>query len=256
MFEIHRVLIVAAAAAFLIPGCGDDEDEGGTGGGTGGTRPEGTGSICEAPSDCYPDVEEGAIEGEILCLDRVQDGYCTHECEVDEDCCNAEGECEEGLHQVCSPFESTDTRMCFVSCETEDVDAAGEDDEGTYCQKRASPDFICRSSGGGSENRKICVPGDCGVGADCASDADCTGDLECNTDIGGGYCGARECETNDDCAGDTACVVGDNGTNLCLKRCSADSDCSFCRADATSTACSDEVVFADETETGSVCVPN
>ncbi len=255
MFEIHRVLVVAAAAAFLIPGCGDDDDDGGTPAGTGGSRPEGTGAFCEAPSDCFPDVAEGEIDGEILCLDRVEDGYCTHECEVDDDCCAAEGECEEGLHQVCSPFESTGERMCFVSCEPEDLDAAGEDDEGTYCQKRASPDFICRSSGGGSENRKVCVPGDCGGGADCQSDADCTGGLECNTTFSGGYCGARECETNDDCPGDMACVEGASGPNLCLKRCSTQSDCSFCRANGTTTTCSDDVLFAEADDSGSVCVP-
>ncbi len=251
------ISIFLVSATFLAIGCGDDDDSGDDGGtSTGGTRPAGTGAICEAPTDCYPDVAEGAIAGEVLCLDRVQDGYCTHQCEVDEDCCGADGECPEGLHQVCSPFESTDGKMCFVSCEGEDLDAAGEDDDSAYCQKFASPDFICRSSGGGSENRKICVPGDCGAGADCASDADCTGDLECNTSLGGGYCGASECTTNDDCPADSACIDRAEGPNLCLKRCAAPSDCSFCRADTTGTSCSDDVVFTDDGETGSVCVPS
>jgi hypothetical protein len=95
------------------------------------------------------------------------------------------------------------------------------------------------------------------VGADCATNDDCEGDLECNTSLGHGYCGASECETNDDCTEpNTVCVDRAEGPNLCLKRCTVPSDCSSCRADATDTACSDEVVFTDDGETGSVCVPN
>jgi hypothetical protein len=40
--------------------------------------------------------------------------------------------------------------MCFLSCE--DV---GDDDNG-YCHEHASAAFNCRSTGGGSANRKVC----------------------------------------------------------------------------------------------------
>jgi hypothetical protein len=95
-----------------------------------------------------------------MCLDRVEGGYCTHECEADDDCCAVEGECDEDFSQVCGPFENTGLMLCFLSCEEEDIDAAGADDGDAFCAEHAGPDFICRSTGGGSANRRVCVPGD------------------------------------------------------------------------------------------------
>lgn len=115
------------------------------------------GQACDVADDCFPDVsdEDLATLGELRCLDRVPDGYCTHLCETDEDCCAVEGECKTDLAQVCAPFESTGERMCFLSCEAADI---GDHDEGSYCQDYAHPAFGCRSTGGGAENRKVCVP--------------------------------------------------------------------------------------------------
>jgi len=236
------------------PGCSGDDD--GTESGNSG-RLEQTGAICDSADDCFPDVAEGELAGEAICLDRVRDGYCTHDCSGDDDCCAAEGECKTTTKQVCSPFESTGTMMCFLSCESEDIQNADSDadDEQEYCQREAGPDFICRSSGGGSDNRKVCVPADCGVGATCADDADCSADLECITDFDGGYCGKRGCETNAQCPGGSLCVLHD-GTGFCYRSCSAASDCGLCRSGDFAASCDDDVVFAEVDTTGSVCVPH
>lgn len=109
------------------------------------------GNSCEVPDDCYEGVEEGDLSSPALCLDRVEAGYCTHECDTDADCCAADGECDDdAAEQVCAPFESTGQRLCFLSCEGQ---AEG------YCEEEISSDFGCRSTGGGSENRKVCTPG-------------------------------------------------------------------------------------------------
>jgi hypothetical protein len=69
------------------------------------------------------------------------------------------------LKQVCAPFESTGAKYCFLSCEAADLrpaaDAgtdAGAIDPNAYCQREATAQFSCRSSGGGATNRKICLP--------------------------------------------------------------------------------------------------
>ncbi|MGZ3418966.1 MAG: hypothetical protein ACXVEF_32270 [Polyangiales bacterium] len=51
--------------------------------------------------------------------------------------------------------------MCFLSCETADLTAApdaGTTDPTVYCQNYANAGFSCRSTGGGKDNRKVCVP--------------------------------------------------------------------------------------------------
>lgn len=252
-----RLTTAIATLSVLVAACGRSEDgeSGGTPLGTGDRPPEQTGSVCEEDGDCFPGIAEGGLQGEALCLTRVRDGYCTHTCEMDDDCCAVPGECRTSWPQVCSPFESTDMKMCFLSCESQDiVGDSGVADEQAFCQRYASPDFICRSSGGGTENRKICVPGDCGVGADCSTDTDCNG-LECIADFRGGYCGRRDCAGNDDCPGNTSCVVAADGHNYCFKNCGTDSDCSFCRHDGVFASCSSELDFADGGASGAVCVP-
>jgi hypothetical protein len=255
--SVARTLLLLASSSLLVlaAGCGDDSGGSGSGGGTSTSStgsPDETGKQCSTPDECYPDVADGQLAGEALCLDRVRGGYCTHECESDEDCCKAEGECKTDLTQVCSPFESTDTKMCFLACEDEDI---GQLDEQTYCQREASRDFICRSSGGGSENRKICVPGDCGVGAACAATADCSGDLECITGLTGGYCTRRDCTADSGCPDGTRCVEQEiTGDRYCLRTCAGESDCSFCRGDDLAASCTDGAQFV-EGSPESVCIP-
>ncbi len=142
-----------------------DGDTGGTpagdgdGDGTGGSMTvEMTGSACESVDDCYPRVAEGELSGPAMCLDRVEEGYCTHECEEDLDCCAAEGECESDLAQVCAPFASLEVKLCFLSCEDEEVAAAGFESADEFCQEEANPEFGCRSTGGGQANRRVCMP--------------------------------------------------------------------------------------------------
>lgn len=118
------------------------------------TSPDMVGEACEVVDDCYDDVDHADLAGEVQCLDRVPGGHCTHLCQSDADCCAIEGECETDLPQVCAPFESTGLMMCFLSCEGEDVG----DDPDAFCHEHAHPDFGCRSTGGGSANRKVCVP--------------------------------------------------------------------------------------------------
>ena len=127
----------------LVGGCGGDD---------------GAGTACSAAVDCYPDVVDDLQGGPALCLDRTAGGYCTHECATDADCCAVDGECPAGMAQVCAPFESTGNRMCFLSCEATDVADAGYDDADAYCNDLAARDFGCRSTGGGSQNRKVCFP--------------------------------------------------------------------------------------------------
>src|SRR5690606_32778436 len=120
-------LSFACGVAFACSGKSDKNGGSGDGDGDDSRPPPGeTGSFCETADECFPDVAEGELLGEAICLDRVDDGYCTHECTVDEDCCAVEGECTLDARQVCSPFESTGTMMCFLSCEGSDL-AAAED---------------------------------------------------------------------------------------------------------------------------------
>lgn len=135
-----------ALAATLAAACHDDDDDG---------LGNNTGSPCETADECFPDVVDGGLIGDPVCLDRVEDGYCTHTCTDDADCCAAEGECSNDFDQVCAPFESTDDYYCFLSCETL---PEGYEDENAFCQEFAHSEFICRSTGGGSDNRKVCVP--------------------------------------------------------------------------------------------------
>jgi hypothetical protein len=140
--SIERIVACALLLAFAcVPLAGCDDDGGG----------ENTGNSCATIDDCYPAIDPADLLGTVVCMDRVPGGYCTHHCTADADCCAAEGECRTGFPQVCAPFESTGEMYCFLSCE----DVA---DEGTYCQRYANEAFGCRSTGGGTLNRKVCVP--------------------------------------------------------------------------------------------------
>jgi hypothetical protein len=125
--------------------------------GCGSSGPDSTGAGCEVADDCYSDIERDQIAGEIQCLERVPGGYCTHLCASDADCCEVEGACEAGIPQVCAPFENSTVTRCFLSCEATVV---GEQEENAYCEDFAHETFVCRSTGGGGQNRKVCVPDD------------------------------------------------------------------------------------------------
>jgi hypothetical protein len=115
---------------------------------------EHVGQPCQVAGDCYPALATPP-HGDVMCLTKVPGGYCTHLCQIDADCCAVQGECKRDLAQVCGPFESTGLRMCFMSCE---AGVLGGMDANAYCDKNAHVAFICRSTGGGAQNRQVCVP--------------------------------------------------------------------------------------------------
>lgn len=146
--DVRRSIAWAAlASAALYAGCGTDA---GAAGGANGS----TGATCKAASECYLGVDPTILSGTATCL-SVSNGYCTHSCTSDADCCSAKGECPSGRKEVCSPFESSGQMFCFLSCEGADV---GSDDPTAYCTQFSNAAFSCRSTGGGAKNRKVCSP--------------------------------------------------------------------------------------------------
>lgn len=146
--------LVAASGAVLAPACSSSNNTGGPGAGA-------TGSTCTAPAQCYPGVNTAALHGQVTCLTQLQNGYCTHTCTADTDCCVVAGECRTGFKEVCASVESSAQLYCVLSCDAADVAMApnaGTTDPTTYCQDWANPTFTCRSTGGGSQNRKFCGP--------------------------------------------------------------------------------------------------
>lgn len=141
--------MVAGLALLLSAACSSDNS---------GPGPTNTGAACTSVNQCYPGVKDGDLLGDAECLDRVTGGYCTHHCTQDSDCCAAAGECPGNHLEVCGPFESTGEMYCFLSCEKADLDAAAFTDADVYCHTYASAAFNCRSTGGGSKNRKVCLP--------------------------------------------------------------------------------------------------
>jgi len=245
--------MLTLAGLGAIGGCSDDDDSAPVQGTAGRQSTEHTGATCDAPADCYPDIaDKTTIHGTVECMARVRDGYCTHTCTADTDCCAATGECKTDLVQVCSPFESEPTNKCFVSCNDADM-PAGEDPE-LFCQREASPDFACRSSGGGSTNRKICMPVTCGVGATCDANLLCAGGLDCLDGFAGGYCGKADCTLDADCPANSRCVTH-AGRNYCFSICTADTDCSVCRGTTYAAECRNDATFVEGTPV-SVCVPH
>jgi len=132
-------LSICVLAVLLAAGCGCDEH--------GSDNP----FVCETPEDCYPGIDPADLPGDVVCQDRVEGGYCTHLCTTDDECCSVEGECAEGFVQVCSPLESSPEKYCFYSCE-------GMEDAEAFCAEYAHSSFHCRSTGGGTENRMVCLP--------------------------------------------------------------------------------------------------
>ena len=94
---------------------------------------------CTTADDCVDVVPEDAAG---VCIDKADEGFCTWSCSVDTDCAGPDD-----AEWVCASFESEGALYCFPSC-------AGADDEGDACP----PGLGCRSTGGGSDNRKVCFP--------------------------------------------------------------------------------------------------
>ena len=159
----------ALATVAVYVGCGGSDDDSDTSAGSAGTAGSAgsagavtnTGQKCAAPTDCYPGLDGGTVKGQVVCLDKIAGGYCTHLCTSDADCCATPGECPNKVKEVCAPFESTGMMMCFVSCEDADVFTPDAWDAGAitpdqFCSTIAGTGFGCRSTGGGKANRKFC----------------------------------------------------------------------------------------------------
>ena len=192
------VLLTGSAAAVAIAvACGSSDDNTGTtssadSGANVASGPRGVepaGQACTSPAQCNLEFPDGGadasdagvqltLKGAIQCLTKVPNGYCTHECTQDSDCCAVPGECKTAVKQVCAPLENTSSpKYCFLSCEDSDIqagiaanaDAGGWDGavgdggfdgglENGYCYYYASIYATCRSTGGGRENRHVCIP--------------------------------------------------------------------------------------------------
>lgn len=223
------LISVALPAAFVFVGCGGDDD-------VPPAAPEQPDPICAEEDECYTGVADGALVGDALCLTDVRGGYCTHTCTADEDCCAAEGECAADLDQVCSPYQSNGQAMCFLSCGPDNVSEIVDEQE--FCQAAAGRDFVCRTSEEGSEERKICVPGECGVGAACDGDEDCSQGLSCALeDARGGYCTITGCSSHDDCPSDSRCIRWNDTETYCAVFCERGPDCNHCRGDELRAKC-------------------
>lgn len=180
MTSLRCVLASFLAASAVVIACGSDDEASSSSSSSGGVVDAGprgvepAGQACTAATQCCTGLDGGAVVGTVTCLDKVPNGYCTHTCTQDSDCCATPGECRIGIKQVCSPFTNdSSTKDCFVSCEDADIragitasaDAGGYDGgaadggvENAYCLAYASVYATCRSSGGGNQNRKVCIP--------------------------------------------------------------------------------------------------
>jgi hypothetical protein len=144
VFRAARAVCACVVAFALVVACGGN-----------GAESTGTGTTCTAASECYPNIT--GIRGTVSCLTQVPNGYCTHSCSSDGDCCHAKGECaDNNAHpEVCAPLENMGATNCFLSCEDSVLNGM---DGNTYCQQFANQAFTCRSTGGGHNNRKVCLP--------------------------------------------------------------------------------------------------
>ncbi|MCB9741397.1 MAG: hypothetical protein H6741_29740 [Alphaproteobacteria bacterium] len=118
-----------SALLLLLAGCGDELGY----------------ETCDVADDCSEVVPEDATAA---CVEKADSGFCSWECDVDDDCAT---DADEDFTRVCASFESSPELYCFPSCE-ESADSDGAE---------ACPEgFTCRSTGGGSDNRRVCFPSD------------------------------------------------------------------------------------------------
>jgi hypothetical protein len=118
-----------------------------------------TGTACTSAANCYSGLDAAALHGQVVCLTQLQNGYCSHACQTDADCCAVPGECPAGFKEICAPLQSVPQTYCFLSCDPANIPAsAGTTDPNTFCQRFANAGFTCRSTGGGANNKKFCGP--------------------------------------------------------------------------------------------------
>jgi hypothetical protein len=136
---------IAFVAAVVVGGCSGSSN-----------APATTSSSCTSASQCYPGVDAGALRGTPACLTSVGNGYCTHTCASNADCCSGPDNCAAAdIPEICGSFESSGANYCFVSCAATDL-PAGTTDANAFCARAAGGSSTCRSSGGGTNNTKFC----------------------------------------------------------------------------------------------------
>ena len=137
--------LVAFIATVVAGGCSSSSGASGA-----------TSSSCTSASQCYPGVDAGALKGTPACLTSVGNGYCTHTCASNADCCSGPDNCAAAdIKEICGSFESSGANYCFVSCAAADL-PAGTTDASAFCAKTVGGSSSCRSSGGGSNNTQFC----------------------------------------------------------------------------------------------------
>lgn len=198
------------------------------------------GAPCEAPADCRPDMDPD--DGDAVCLDDVPGGLCTLDCETDDDCCPG-GAC--GRAQTC--VEHDGRSLCMVSCTSDDI--APQNDADVYCNGNANPATTCEQV---SPEQRVCIPGECGLGAACDDDDECAQGLACIGEFEGGYCSVAGCESNDDCPDDSLCIVQGEGT-MCAKRCELEVECWSCRPREVRATCGSAEEYVSTLSSAPVC---
>lgn len=178
MKHLRSFFVVAVATSAVALACGGSDDSSvSSSTPTSDAGPRGVepaGQACTAATQCYTALDGATVKGTVTCLSKITNGYCTHTCTADSDCCATPGECRTGVKQVCAPFTNdSSTKYCFLSCESADIQAAiaanasagyydgGAADggiENAYCESYAAISATCRSTGGGAQNRKVCIP--------------------------------------------------------------------------------------------------
>jgi len=96
---------------------------------------------CESADTCEVPEDQTAE-----CVSDGGDGFCTWACTTNADCNSPDN--YEWIF-VCAPFESAKGSHCFPQC-------GGSTDP--HDDSDCPPDYECRSTGGGSENEKVCYP--------------------------------------------------------------------------------------------------
>lgn len=101
---------------------------------------------CDVAEDCTDQPDDHSAE----CLDKGGEGFCTWSCTSDADCALDDGD---PWTMVCASFESSEGTWCFPACQNDDAV-----DEDEICPGNLG----CRSTGGGTDNQRVCFPSEGG----------------------------------------------------------------------------------------------
>ncbi len=163
-----------------------------------------TGSACTAQSTCA-----GAISPFCVSNPTFKDGYCSSQCQFDNDCAS-------GSH--CGQKDANGNGSCLKNCGSNNDCRSG---------------YMCFDQDGDANNSKECMPAGVGtgaIGATCSVVYTCGGGIDamCLTgnDWPGGYC-SEECSFTNLCSNGNWCypegVFGVEG--FCVDACTSNANC-------------------------------